>query len=1268
MSAAGEDIGYSGTGNFTQSGGTNIAGSLSLANSSGSNGTYNLNGGTLILWAINSGFGTAVFNFGGGTLQANGTFSTAVPMTLTGSGGNATVDTAGYTVTLSGSLSGPGGLTKTDSGTLTLTGSDTYSGGTTLSAGQLNINATAALGTGTFTISGGTIGNASGSPITLSTNNAQTWNGDFIFAGTSDLNLGTGAITMTSSRTVTVVSNTLTVGGVISDSGSGYSLTMAGPGTLTLTGSDTYSGGTTLSGGQLNINAAAALGSGALTISGGTIGNTSTAAITLSTNNAQTWNGDLTFVGTNDLNLGTGAVTMNSGCTVTVVSNTLTIGGVISDSGSGYSLTKTGTGTLTLDGANTYTGGTTVNDGLLDFASSMAIPSGTGTITINSGGAVLVGGAYPTVMGWLNSNDINPASAGALALTTGTTSSETINMSGYASLSLGASGAVTYIGILTPAGTTYYLGGGGGTLTFTPALTGSYSLVVAGPGTVILTTTNNTYTGGTTITSGTLQLGDGATVNGSVGNITDNAMLTFANPAAQTYSGVISGSGSLTKTGMAALTIRGTNTYTGGTTVGGGTLQLGNAAALGSTSGAAAVSSGATLDLHGYNLGVGALFGTGIVNNLSGASTYTLTVGNGDASGTFSGTIADTTGTIALMKTGTGTLTLGGANTYTGGTTVNGGLLDLTSNWAVPSGTGTITINSGGAVLVGDAYTTVTGWLGSHNINTASTGALALTGTSSETINMGSYANLSLGASGAATYNGVLTPAGNTYRLGGGGGMLTFTPALTGSYSLVVAGPGTVVLTNTNNTYSGGTTLSAGHLNINTAAALGTGALTIVGGTLGNTSGRPITLSTNNAQIWSGDFTFTASTFPSNNTLNLGTGAVTMSSSRTVTVVSSSLTVGGVISDSGSGYSLTKAGPGTLILGGANTYSGGTTLSAGQLNINAAAALGTGALTISGGALGNTSGSPITLSTNNTQNWNGNFTFAGFAALNLGTGAVNMSSSRTVTVVSNSLTVGGVISDSGSGYSLTKAGPGTLTLGGANTYSGGTMVWAGTLSITNSSALGSGGLSLAPWGVFNLNAQNCVVPSLSSLAGWGGTVTDLSTTATGMTTITVSNTSSGSSNYGGTICNGSSRTLSLVLSGLGMLTLSGSNTYTGGTTVSGGTLDFAGPAATPSEGILTVNPGGYVVLGALVGASSPATDATETAADSSETSETVAMTFPASAGGVVASGGGASLGGTDSMTEVVPAAAVPEPSTIILLAAAAVGLLGYAWQRRRRTA
>ena len=79
---------------------------------------------------------------------------------------------------------------------------------------------------------------------------------------------------------------------------------MAGSGTLALAGSNSYGGGTTLYSGQLNINNASALGTGPLTILGGTIGNSSGAAVVLSNNNTQLWNGDFTFAGPNDLNLG----------------------------------------------------------------------------------------------------------------------------------------------------------------------------------------------------------------------------------------------------------------------------------------------------------------------------------------------------------------------------------------------------------------------------------------------------------------------------------------------------------------------------------------------------------------------------------------------------------------------------------------------------------------------------------------------------------------------------------------------------------------------------------------------------------------------------------------------------------------------------------------------------------------------------------------------------------------------------------------------------
>ena len=141
-SSGAEYVGYSGTGIVTQSGGVNNCGisPLTLGYNTGSSGTYNLNGGLLILSSLSRGSGSVAFNFNGGTLQASGSFSSNLPIELGTSGGGATFDTAGYAVTLSGALSGPGGLTKVGTGTLVLTTADTYVGGTNIAGGAIKLD------------------------------------------------------------------------------------------------------------------------------------------------------------------------------------------------------------------------------------------------------------------------------------------------------------------------------------------------------------------------------------------------------------------------------------------------------------------------------------------------------------------------------------------------------------------------------------------------------------------------------------------------------------------------------------------------------------------------------------------------------------------------------------------------------------------------------------------------------------------------------------------------------------------------------------------------------------------------------------------------------------------------------------------------------------------------------------------------------------------------------------------------------------------------
>ncbi|HEY1922866.1 MAG TPA: autotransporter-associated beta strand repeat-containing protein, partial [Tepidisphaeraceae bacterium] len=241
-------------------------------------------------------------------------------------GGNRTFTTAsGQTLAVVNIISGASTLTAAGTGTLALSGVNTYSGGTTLSSGELDINSAKALGAaaGALTINGGTIDNTSGGAVTLANNNPQTWGSDFTFNGSNALNMGTGAVTLGANRILTVSGSTLTEGGII---GGAFSLAKAGAGTLTLTGADTFSGGMTLTAGQLNINNAKSAGTGTFTINGGTIDNTSGGAITFFSNNVETWGADFTFIGTNALNFGTGAVTMSASRTVTVSGSTLTDG------------------------------------------------------------------------------------------------------------------------------------------------------------------------------------------------------------------------------------------------------------------------------------------------------------------------------------------------------------------------------------------------------------------------------------------------------------------------------------------------------------------------------------------------------------------------------------------------------------------------------------------------------------------------------------------------------------------------------------------------------------------------------------------------------------------------------------------------------------------------------------------------------------------------------------------------------------------------------
>ncbi len=538
---------------------------------------------------------------------------------------------------------------KNGSGALTLGAANTATanGSITLNQGTLNINNATALGTSasTLTIAGGTIDNTSAGAITLSNNNAQNWNGDFAFTGTRDLNLGTGAVTMNASRTVTVNGGNLTVGGAIG--GVGFGLTKAGAGTLTLSGNNTYSGGATLNLGTLNINNAAALGATAstFTITGGMIDNTSAAAITLSNNNAQNWNGDFAFTGTKDLNLGTGAVTMNASRTVTVNGRNLTVGGVIG--GSGFGLTKKGAGTLTLSGNNTYTGLTTVDNS--------TTASNNSVVTVSNNQSAATGG-------WLIGN----SNVADVKTTVNFDSTSTIVTAASNFMRIGATASTNQDQTLNVAG----------------SVTNNGTLDVLRTGLVNL---NN---GGAWTQAGAMNL---TAVGGFPANLKVNAggafTYTGANVSAATIKMTLGAAG-----GQSIVTINGTGVFT----TAAGFEQTSNVVADNGVR--VAFTNGGTLKLSqnvtalstqvNFNLGTGGgvIDTNGFNTTLSGIVTW------GTSSGANLAQRSGIDGGGGLTKKGDGTLTLTGNNTYTGSTTVNSGTLKIDGG---SIGTSDVTVTGG---------------------------------------------------------------------------------------------------------------------------------------------------------------------------------------------------------------------------------------------------------------------------------------------------------------------------------------------------------------------------------------------------------------------------------------------------------------------------------------------------------------------------------------------------------------------------------------------
>ena len=504
-------------------------------------------------------------------------------------------------------------------------------------------------------------------------------------AGSLTLNGGNlqNTASLTSSRSFILGG---TGGGINTDGGTLLKLTGsftgAGPlaklgaGTLQMAGTATYTGVTSVNAGTLQGGAVNAFSAGSFI--------------------------NIAAAGTVDLNgfsqtigglAGTGAIT-NAGAaaaalTIGADNSSSSFGGVIQDGSAKTGIAKTGTGVLVLTGANTYSGGTSVNGGTLRGGAGNAF-SAASLLTIGAAGAVDLFGFSQSVNAVAGTGTITNAGAAAASLAIGGDNSSS-TFSGVIKDGASKTGVVKNgAGALTLAGSNTYSG---------PTLINQGRFIGAAI---------NSFSAASAITiaaPGALDLGGFAQTIGSIagaGAITNTgaaaASLTVgADNSSSSFGGVIqdgSAKTGLAKAGAGVLTLAGANTYSGPTSVNGGTLRAGavNTFSAGSL---LAVAATASVDLNGFSQTVSALTGAGTVTN-AGASAARLTVGADNSSNSFGGLIRDGSAKTGIAKTGTGVLVLTGANTYSGGTAIQSGILAIASGNAL--GTGTVTLKSGGAL------------------------------------------------------------------------------------------------------------------------------------------------------------------------------------------------------------------------------------------------------------------------------------------------------------------------------------------------------------------------------------------------------------------------------------------------------------------------------------------------------------------------------------------------------------------------------------------
>ena len=1025
-------------------------------------------------------------------------------------------------VTLAGALSDGGGrlaVVFNQAGITQLNAANTFTGGVTINGGVVQLGNSAALN--------------AGSPNVVAFGPGST--GDLQLAGISAMagglttnatTVGTPVVENANGTPATLTFNgsaPATYAGVLQDgAGAPLTLTMAG-GVQVLSGNNTYSGGTNLNGGVLSPASAGAI-PGNIAFGGGTLryfsasfltdysgqifnsagpiaidtnGQSVTFANALDASNS----GGLTKLGSGMLslsggNLFTGPTTVSAGTLATAdpgvlgaggnYGNSITIaggallsvntttaqtfGGSISGSGA---LTQNGTGVLVLTGINTYSGGTTVlgPGAVISLGNnvvgseSATTPLGSGTVSISGGGQI---NAAP------GSTGTTYVIGNAIALNGGTfwQADGIQQLSGP--LSVG------------PSGGTLLASWNNKSLSVTNVISGSSTLTIGnngiGPGGVVIVTNSNSFSGTVDVSRKsswrqrpvTLQLTNStafanATVNADGGAFTygpanmifgaltgngnftvpTGALIVGGIGANTTYNGAMGGAGGLSLQGPGgSLTLTAAQTFTGPLTVNGGTLNL---PAADST--------------------FGGLGGAGGAISLGGAG-VNLNV-NQSAAGTYAGTIAGT-GNLHLGSASTAALTLSGPNTFAGNTTVNGGTLTLdyttNNNQKLGGSGGMLAINNGATVaLNGGSY------IEQQAATAFGDGLDQIVRTSGSSL-------LGLG-------NISVTP-GALVSFGGNNIATTTTPNTSG-----ILGPQYTIGLAAFATNSGGTITTATVVPFISGGNFATDNVLLAGNgnganpQLANTltiqpsgAGQSLSLAGDSTPyvITAGGLLFNGS-----DDYTIGGGSMGSGASQ-LTVIQNApgmLAINSTIVDN-SGLTLVKLGTGTLALGGANAYTGPTTVAAGTLRVTAANGLGSAGqtATLANGTTldvqANLGAENLTLGGNGVSG-NGALINSNAAATGTVGGPVTLAANTSIGGAGQ-LNITGNITDNGFGYNLTVVGPGTTTLSGINNWLN-TTVAAGTLGVGGASALPVSNLSFTGVGG-GLNIGSGVTQSLNQLS------------------------------------------------------------------------------------------------------------------------------------------------------------------------------------------